>query len=192
MEERRIPRRKEEGVKIYTRTGDGGETSLFGGARVSKHDPRVAAYGDVDELNAVLGVARAQLPAEHPLAREIEEVQRDLFGVGGEIATPEAKARAKLRGLVTDEHVLRLEKSIDRMDETLPKLTRFILPGGGAAAASLHVARTVCRRAERSILALGAHAHRPEILRYMNRLADWIFVAARTANRIEGREETPW
>ncbi len=179
-------------MKIYTRTGDGGETSLFGGPRVPKHDPRVAAYGDVDELNAALGVVRAHLAREHPLSAEIEEIQQDLFGVGGEIATPDENKRGKLRGLVGDEHVLRLERSIDRMDESLPKLTQFILPGGGAAGASLHVARTVCRRAERSILALGAGAHRPEIVRYVNRLADWLFVAARAANRIEGLEETPW
>ncbi len=179
-------------MKIYTRTGDAGETSLFGGPRVPKHDPRVSAYGDVDELNAALGVVRALMAADHPLAGEIEEIQRDLFGVGGEIATPEGKARAKLRGLVADTHVLRLEQSIDRMEATLPKLTQFILPGGCEAAAALHVARTICRRAERSILALGASAHRPELLRYVNRLADWLFVAARSANRIENREEPTW
>jgi cob(I)alamin adenosyltransferase len=180
------------GVKIYTRTGDAGETSLFGGGRVLKNDARVAAYGEVDELNAALGVAVANLAADHPLAREIEDIQKDLFGVGGEIAAATEKARQKLRGLVGEERILDLETSIDRMEETLPKLTRFILPGGGKAAASLHVARTICRRAERSIVGLGERAPRGEVLRYMNRLADWLFVAARAANQGEGRSDILW
>ena len=179
-------------MKIYTRTGDAGQTSLFGGGRVSKHDARVAAYGDVDELNAALGVAVANMAPDDPLAREIEDIQRDLFGVGGEIAAANAKAREKLRGLVGDERVRDLEVSIDRMEEHLPKLTRFILPGGGKAAASLHVARTICRRAERSIVGLGEDAPRGEVLRYMNRLADWLFVAARAANHAEGRSDILW
>ncbi len=179
-------------MKIYTRTGDAGETSLFGGGRVSKHHPRVGAYGDVDELNAALGVAGTALAEGHELSHEIERIQRDLFGVGGEIATVNEKARGKLRGLVDDAAVARLERSIDAMEEKLPKLTSFILPGGGAAGAALHVARTVCRRAERSILGLGADAVRPEVLRYVNRLADWLFVAARFANRLEGKPESTW
>jgi cob(I)alamin adenosyltransferase len=179
-------------VKIYTRTGDAGQTSLFGGGRVSKHDARVAAYGDVDELNAALGAAVVHLAPEDPLVREIEDIQRDLFGVGGEIAAANAKAREKLRGLVGDERVRDLEASIDRLEERLPKLTRFILPGGGKAAASLHVARTICRRAERSIVGLGEDAPRGEVLRYMNRLADWLFVAARAANHAEGKSDVLW
>lgn len=179
-------------MKIYTRTGDAGQTSLFGGGRVSKNDARVAAYGDVDELNAALGVAVANLGPDDPLAREIEDIQRDLFGVGGEIAAANAKAREKLRGLVGDDRVHDLEVSIDRLEERLPKLTRFILPGGGKAAASLHVARTICRRAERSIVGLGEEAPRGEVLRYMNRLADWLFVAARAANHAEGRSDILW
>jgi len=179
-------------VKIYTRTGDTGETSLFGGGRVAKNDARVAAYGDVDELNAALGVAVTNLLLGDPLAREIEDIQRDLFGVGGEIAAANAKAREKLRDLVSDERIQALEISIDRMEEDLPKLTRFILPGGGKAAASLHVARTICRRAERSIVGLREGALRGEVVRYMNRLADWLFVAARHANHAEGKSDVLW
>lgn len=179
-------------MKIYTRTGDGGETSLFGGPRVPKNDFRVAAYGDVDELNAVLGVVTSELPANSPLVPEVEQIQRDLFGVGAELATATERAREKLRGLVHMREVERLESSIDRMEEKLPRLTSFILPGGTRLGANFHVARTVCRRAERSILTLEKSELRPELLAYMNRLADWLFVAARYANRSEGHSETTW
>jgi len=180
-------------VKIYTRTGDRGETSLFAGGRVPKSDARVAAYGDVDELNAALGVAVHHLtswPAQH---EQLENVQRVLFGIGGELATPSEKGREKLRGLVGEAEVAELETSIDAMDAELPPLDAFILPGGGAAGSSLHVARTVCRRAERAVVALSAtDAVRPEILRYLNRLSDWLFVLARYVNRRERRPESPW
>lgn len=180
-------------MKIYTRGGDGGQTSFFGGERASKAHPRVAAYGDVDELNALLGLARARLEAHEDLRARIEAVQRSLFGVGGEIATPGERARAKLRDLVTDREVEELERSIDSMEEELTPLTRFILPGGGLAGATLHVARTVCRRAERAVVGLGPEAGvRPEVVRYLNRLSDWLFVAARVANRRDGVPETGW
>lgn len=180
-------------MKIYTRGGDGGETSFFGGARASKAHPRVAAYGDVDELNALLGLAQTHLAPHADLRARIEAIQRSLFGVGGEIATPTAKAREKLRDLVTDEAVGELERSIDAMEDELEPLTRFILPGGGAGGATLHVARTVCRRAERAVVGLGPEAGiRPEVVRYLNRLSDWLFVAARVANRRDGAPETAW
>ncbi|MGQ0720880.1 MAG: cob(I)yrinic acid a,c-diamide adenosyltransferase [Candidatus Eiseniibacteriota bacterium] len=179
-------------MKIYTRGGDGGETSFFGGERVAKSHPRVAAYGDVDELNAALGLAQA-LGAPPRIRERIEEIQRALFGIGGEIATPNARARERLRGLVDDALVAALEESIDSMEEDLAPLRTFILPGGGPGGAALHVARTVCRRAERSVVALAAASEvRPEVLRYLNRLSDWLFVAARWVNHEEGRSELPW
>jgi cob(I)alamin adenosyltransferase len=180
-------------MKIYTRGGDGGETSFFGGDRASKAHPRVAAYGDVDELNALLGLAHSHLDGQADLRRRIEAIQRTLFGIGGEVATPGEKHREKLRDLVTDAQVEQLERSIDAMEEELTPLANFILPGGGAAGASLHVARTVCRRAERAVVGLGADTGiRPEVVRYLNRLSDWLFVAARVANAREGKPETGW
>jgi cob(I)alamin adenosyltransferase len=180
-------------LKIYTRGGDGGETSFFGGERVRKSHSRVAAYGDVDELNAALGLAQSSLGPHQRIRERIEEIQRALFGIGGEIATPNARARERLRGLVDDTLVAALEQSIDSMEEDLAPLRTFILPGGGPAGAALHVARTVCRRAERSVVALAAGSEvRPEVLRYLNRLSDWLFVAARWVNHEEGRSELPW
>ncbi|NNE43797.1 MAG: cob(I)yrinic acid a,c-diamide adenosyltransferase [Gemmatimonadetes bacterium] len=180
-------------MKIYTKHGDDGDTSFFGGDRASKGHPRVAAYGDVDELNAQLGAAHARMAAHPALRTEIEAVQRALFGVGGEVATPGAAAREKLRGQVTEEDVVSLERSIDRMEDDLPALTQFILPGGGPAGATLHVARTVCRRAERAVVGLeDGDPLRPEVVRYLNRLSDWLFVAARWVNHREGRPELPW
>jgi cob(I)alamin adenosyltransferase len=179
-------------MKIYTRTGDAGETSFFGGERVAKSDPRVAAYGDVDELSAALGLAHAHLQSWPSLREQIEGVQRTLLGIGGEIATTSERARARLRGLVTDADIAALETSIDEMEADLPPLTSFILPGGGPAGASLHLARTTCRRAERSVVGLGAGAVRGEILRYLNRLSDWLFVTARFVNRRERHPEALW
>jgi cob(I)alamin adenosyltransferase len=179
-------------VKIYTRTGDTGETALFGGRRVRKSDPRVAAYGDVDELSAVLGLVHAQLSSWSALRTEIEAIQRTLFGIGGEIATPTEPARARLRGIVQDADILALEASIDAMEVDLPELKSFILPGGGPAGAALHLARTICRRAERSVVGLGEDAVRGEIVRYLNRLSDWLFVTARTVNSRERHPEMLW
>jgi cob(I)alamin adenosyltransferase len=179
-------------LKIYTRTGDGGETSFFGGGRVAKSDRRVAAYGDVDELSAALGLAHAHLSSWPALRERIESVQRALFGIGGEIATPREAARSRLRGLVQDADVTALEESIDQMQSELPDLESFVLPGGGPAGAALHLARTVCRRAERAAVGLGPEALRPEIVRYLNRLSDWLFVTARYVNRRERHPEILW
>lgn len=179
-------------VKIYTRTGDSGETSLFGGRRVSKADARVAAYGDVDELNAWLGLARSGMQ-DPQLASMLEQLQRDLFAVGARLADPARRVAERVaKTAIGAADVDRLEKWIDELETGLPALRRFILAGGGAAGASLHVARTVSRRAERSIVALGSDALEPEILVYMNRISDLLFVMARAANHRGGFAETEW
>ncbi|MDP6461887.1 MAG: cob(I)yrinic acid a,c-diamide adenosyltransferase [Gemmatimonadota bacterium] len=175
-------------LRIYTRTGDTGETSLIGGRRVGKHDPRISVCGDLDELSASMGAALAELPEGHDLRDEVDRVQEDLFGIGAEVAAPGAEAGRMLR----DERVAALEASIDAMESGLEKLTGFLLPGGGKAGAALHVSRTVCRRAERSLVGLSSGDDggvRPAILGYMNRLSDWLFVAARRVNREEGSPE---
>jgi len=180
-------------LKIYTKTGDGGETSFFGGARAPKSHPRVAAYGDVDELNAALGVAVCTLEGHPELRRRVESIQKVLFGIGGEVATPGEGTKARLRGLVAGTDVEALEASIDAMESELPELKSFILPGGSPAGAALHVARTVCRRAERAVVGLApSEVIRPEILRYLNRLSDWLFVAARWVNHRDGSSEVRW
>jgi cob(I)alamin adenosyltransferase len=179
-------------VKIYTKTGDRGETGLFGGPRVRKSDHRVEAYGDVDELNAGIGAARAEL--EDPeIDAELARIQAELFCVGAELATPHgAKARSAVPA-ADPGWMTRLEQAMDRWDTELPKLTRFVLPGGTRAAAALHLARTVCRRAERRAVLLAAGAEvDPAVLAYLNRLSDFLFVAARLANRRAGREEPLW
>ncbi len=179
-------------MKIYTKTGDGGETGLFGGPRVRKNDGRVEAYGEVDELNAALGVVRAQL--EDPeLERLLAHVQDELFCVGAELATPhEAKARAVVPA-IDARWTARLEAAIDAWEAELPPLRQFILPGGTRTAAALHLARCICRRAERHVVALpAAEAPSPETLAYLNRLSDFLFVAARVANHRAGRTETTW
>jgi cob(I)alamin adenosyltransferase len=179
-------------VKIYTRTGDGGDTGLFDGTRVPKSDPRVAAYGDVDELNAWLGLARADVD-DGTLSTMLERIQRDLFALGARLADPAKKIAARVtKAAVTSEDVARLEGWIDEIESELPPLRRFILAGGCRGGAALHVARTVCRRAERAMAALGADAFEPELLVYMNRLSDLLFVMARAANRRAGAAETEW
>jgi len=179
-------------MKIYTRTGDRGETALFGGPRVKKSDPRVAAYGEVDELNAAIGAARAA-GADAEIGAELARIQDELFCVGAELATPHgAKARSAIPP-VDAAWAARLEEAIDRWDAELPTLDRFVLPGGTPAAASLHLARCVCRRAERQVVALAAHAQvEPAALAYLNRLSDFLFAAARLANHRAGAAETPW
>ncbi|MGH2570657.1 MAG: cob(I)yrinic acid a,c-diamide adenosyltransferase [bacterium] len=180
-------------MKIYTKTGDGGDTSLFGGGRVSKSDARVCAYGEVDELNAWIGRALADLQMDDSLQSLLLRIQRTLFGVGGELATREPTHRGKLRDLVTDSDIESLETSLDAMEVDLPPLKSFVLPGGGLSSSALHVARAVCRRAERSVVALAAtEPLRPELVKYLNRLSDWLFVAARHVNFREGRAETLW
>lgn len=180
-------------MKIYTRSGDEGETGFFGGGRAGKEHPRVSAYGDVDELSAFLGTAHALLGAHDDLRERIHGIQKLLFGLGGEIATPDEEAKPKLRDLVADADVRELEESIDAMEEELPPLTGFILPGGSAGGAALHVARTVCRRAERAVVGLSRDRKvRPEVIRFLNRLSDWLFVAARWVNRRDGAPEPGW
>ncbi|MFN2382754.1 MAG: cob(I)yrinic acid a,c-diamide adenosyltransferase [Gemmatimonadota bacterium] len=178
-------------MKIYTRTGDTGDTALFGGGRVSKSDPRVAAYGDLDELNAWLGVARAHRPiadADAALAR----VQQELFVVGAILATPNPARRKGDRFLLDPVWIDALEGEIDGWEAGLPPLTAFILPGGSPAAAALHAARTVCRRAERAVIGLGAADLPATLVPYLNRLSDWLFVCARHVSQAAGETETTW
>ncbi len=178
-------------MKIYTRTGDSGETSLFGGTRVRKDDGRVEAYGEVDEVNAWLGLVRANgLDAD--LDAEVVHIQRDLFALGAQLADPSDKlAPAMAKAIVGEGDVARLEAAIDRFEESLPLLRKFILAGGSKTGAALHVARTVCRRAERRIVALDPPVD-PVLLRYVNRLSDLLFVLARVVNQRAGVAETEW
>ena len=179
-------------VSIYTKTGDSGDTSLFDGTRVSKTHPRVVAYGDVDEVQACLGVVRAAgLPTD--LDEMCLALQRDLFALGARLADPSHKIARRVAKIVVDEgSIARLESWIDRLDTEITPLRHFILSDGTAAGASLHVARTVCRRAERSVLALGADAVEPVVIVYLNRLSDLLFTMARAANHRAGVTETPW
>ncbi len=178
-------------MKIYTRTGDTGKTSLLGGVRVGKDDPRVAAYGDVDEVNAHIGAARAHV-ADADIDAELVRVQRDLFALGAQLADPAAQVASKAsKAVVREGDVERLEQVIDRFDAELPPLRNFILAGGAPGGAALHVARAVCRRAERSMVALEP-AVDPVLLKYINRLSDLLFVLARAANQRAGAAETIW
>jgi cob(I)alamin adenosyltransferase len=178
-------------VKLYTRTGDSGETSLFGKTRVSKADARVDAYGEVDELGAWIGFVRT-----HDLDPDMDDVllhvQRDLFALGAQLADPSEKIAERLtKAFITDDDVTRLETMIDRFDSVVPPLSHFILSGGGPAGAALHIARTVCRRVERRIVAL-TPAVDSVLVRYVNRLSDLLFAMARAANHRSGRPETAW
>ena len=178
-------------MKIYTRTGDTGDTSLFDGTRVKKNDARVDTYGDVDELNAWLGLARSTLFA--PVIDEaLDRIQRDLFALGARIADPAARIAGRVsKATLGDEDVARLEQLIDRLEDGVPPLRRFILPGGAAGGAALHVARTVCRRAERRMVALEPPLD-AVLIRYVNRLSDLLFVMARAANHEAGAPEVEW
>jgi cob(I)alamin adenosyltransferase len=180
-------------TRIYTRTGDGGETSLFGGGRVPKDDPRVRAYGTIDELNAVIGVTRAA-GSPQEIDGILERLQHQLFDLGAELATPDRASQAAGHvARVTPERVLELEQDIDRFEVRLPPLRQFVLPGGTPAAAALHHARTVARRAEREIVRLaGREPINPELLKYVNRLSDLLFVLARAANQAAGRPDVGW
>jgi cob(I)alamin adenosyltransferase len=178
-------------VKIYTRTGDTGETSLFGGTRTTKDDPRVDAYGEVDELNAWLGLVRAS-GLDPGLDADVIRIQRDLFALGAQLADPAAKLSPGVtKAVIADADVTRLEQLIDRLEEELPPLRRFILAGGTPAGAAIHVARTVCRRAERRMVALTPPID-PVLIRYANRLSDLLFVLARVVNTRGGVPETEW
>jgi len=179
-------------VKIYTKTGDAGETSFFDGSRVSKADHRVEAYGEVDELNACLGAARAAC-READLRDALAAIQQQLFAVGARLADPSVKIAERVtKAGVREDEVERLERLIDLLETELPPLRRFILPGGGEAGAWLHVARTVCRRAERRVVGLGDGAVEPVVVRYLNRLSDLLFVMARASNHRQGVPETEW
>ncbi len=179
-------------MKIYTKTGDGGETGLFAGPRVSKDDTRIEAYGTVDELNAFLGLARA---SELPEAMDdvVERIQHGLFAVGAELASPDpVAANTKLVG---SNEIRWLEQMIDRSEAELEPLTQFILPAGTPAAAALHVARGVCRRAERRVVTLQRASADPigsEVIQYLNRVGDLLFVLARHANQLASESDHPW
>lgn len=175
-------------MKIYTRTGDAGETSLFGGTRVPKNDARIEAYGTIDELNSTIGVVRAAAPPAR-IDQTLHDAQVDLFEIGAHLASP---GTSRFPG-VEETRIAALENEIDAMELELSPLKSFILPAGSPQAAALHVSRTVCRRAERLVVAL--HDYTPATLssiRYLNRLSDYLFVAARFANREAGVEDVPW
>lgn len=177
-------------MKIYTRTGDGGETGLFGGGRVKKYDLRIEAYGTVDELNAALGVVRAS-PLSQRVDQILEHVQNELFTVGAELATPAAKEGRT--GKIEETHVERLEEMIDLCESQLAPLKNFILPGGCPAASHLHLARTIARRAERRVVELAeSETVSPKIVIYLNRLSDLLFVLARFENDRAGVPDVKW
>jgi cob(I)alamin adenosyltransferase len=178
-------------MRIYTRTGDDGTTGLLGAERVSKDSPRVEAYGSVDELNAFLGLAIAHLQSHERFCKILQQVQGDLFVLGAELAVPVGKS--PVIPPLSEEHVRQLEHYIDEIEEQLPPLRHFILPGGTIGSAVLHVARTVCRRAERRVVSLfHVEPGNPHILIYLNRLGDLLFVMARAANAAEGVEDIIW
>jgi cob(I)alamin adenosyltransferase len=179
-------------MKIYTKTGDRGETSLFGGTRVGKDDARVEAYGTVDELNAALGVARAEGP-DPDLDGQLEWLQGELFTVGAALATPGAAQARRAPPELDGAFAEKLEAAIDRWEEELPPLTAFVLPCGTRLATALHVARAVARRAERRVVALCRVAEvDPKLVAFLNRLSDFLFVAARIANRRAGVADVLW
>ena len=178
-------------MKIYTKTGDAGDTGLFGGGRVPKSDARVSAYGEIDELNAVLGAARARC-GDEAAGAAIERVQRELFVVGAILATPNPARRKGERFTLAEDRIAALESEIDAWVAQLDELKSFILPGGGKAAALIHLARAACRRAERAIVGLGAEDLPATLVPYVNRLSDGLFTCARALNAREGIAETPW
>ena len=181
-------------MKIYTKTGDAGDTGLFGGGRVQKDDPRVEAYGDVDELNAVLGMARAVEPMPR-IDEVLVPIQRDLFSIGALLATPDLqKMHDHLeKARIDADRIAELERAIDECDRELEPLRAFIIPGGSRKGAALHVARTVCRRAERRVVHLQHEVKIPElVVIYLNRLSDLLFTLARVANVRTGAGEVTW
>jgi cob(I)alamin adenosyltransferase len=181
-------------VKIYTRTGDHGETGLFGGGRVRKDHPRTTAYGDVDELNSALGVARATAPTDF-FDSLLESIQRDLFSIGGHLATPEPDKvkKALEKAELSPARVTLFERVMDEADSELPPLRSFVLPAGTPKTAALHLARTICRRAERSVVSLSRENEVPDLfLAYLNRLSDLLFTLARLANHRAGTADVTW
>ncbi|MBP0612875.1 cob(I)yrinic acid a,c-diamide adenosyltransferase [Chryseobacterium sp. cx-311] len=184
-------------MKIYTKTGDKGETSLYGGTRVSKASARVESYGTIDELNSFIGFAKAEINDERIL-NQLKKIQFDLFTVGSESATPTdklmlANGKSRLSLMISEMEIEELEQWMDEFEATLEPLQYFILPGGGKGATSLHICRTVCRRAERSLVFLNGHEEvRPELIKYLNRLSDYLFVLARYVSKIHGEQEEYW
>jgi cob(I)alamin adenosyltransferase len=181
--------------RVYTKAGDQGMTALIGGRRVKKSEPRIECYGTVDELNATLGLVRTALessPAGERLLPAIHRIQNELFNLGAELATPDPDSRAKLPR-VEERHVDGLERDIDAVNDDLPPLKSFVLPGGGWPSSYFHLARTVCRRAERLVVGL---AQREEVgalpVRYLNRLSDALFVWGRWAALLDGKQEPHW
>ena len=179
-------------MKIYTKTGDRGDTRLFDGTKVRKHNDRVEAYGDIDELNSFLGAAAAFLK-DPTLIDVLAGIQKDLFSVGAQLADPAFKNERGAKFQVPRERILALETAIDTFETELPPLRQFILAGGGHAGAMLHVARTVCRRAERRVVSLSEKVEvNPNVIEYLNRLSDFLFVIARVVNHREGKQEILW
>ncbi len=184
-------------MKIYTKTGDKGQTSLYGGTRVSKASARVESYGNIDELNSFIGVAKSGIIDEKILA-QLKKIQFDLFTLGSESATPVdkltlANGKSRLSLMISETEIEELENWMDEMETQLEPLQYFILPGGGKSATSLHVCRTVCRRAERSLIFLSeAEEVRPELIKYLNRLSDYLFVLARYVSKLENEPEEFW
>lgn len=180
-------------IRIYTKTGDDGQTSLFGGKRLWKDSQRVVAYGTLDELNAALGVAASFL-ADEKSKNILETIQTDLFYIGAELANPQkiGKSANKVFAL-GKKKISGLEKAIDRYDSNLPALVNFILPGGSKSASLLHLSRSICRRAEREVINLSKKEEvNPNILMYLNRLSDLLFILARYANKLENKKENIW
>jgi cob(I)alamin adenosyltransferase len=188
--------------KVYTKFGDGGQTMLASGDRVDKDDLRIEAYGTVDELNAVLGLVRLEIAREPGKAAhaealdridgELGRIQQELFNLGAELSTPGA-AEGTTKVLIAERHVVKLEEELDAHNDPLPPLTSFILPGGGAIGSMCHLARTVCRRAERRTVALAkTESIRPETIRYLNRLSDYLFVLGRAVAHLLGAPEPLW
>jgi cob(I)alamin adenosyltransferase len=184
-------------MKIYTKTGDKGETALYGGSRVSKASSRVESYGNIDELNSFIGVAKSQIEDEKVLS-QLKKIQFDLFTLGSESATPTdkltlANGKSRLTLMITDIEIEELENWMDDFEKELQPLQYFILPGGGKSATSLHVCRTVCRRAERSLVFLNETEEvRPELIKYLNRLSDYLFVLSRFVSKINNETEEFW
>jgi cob(I)alamin adenosyltransferase len=185
-------------MKIYTKTGDRGETGLFGGQRVRKDHVRVDAYGDVDELNSVIGMAAARLAVDGStdLVEQLRSVQTELFTLGANLATPAPEDGGRPSAYIPPldpARIAELEQWIDQAETELEPLRNFVLPGGTEAAARLHLGRTVCRRAERRVITLAHEAHIDEVLIvYLNRLSDYLFTLARLANRRSGVDDVPW
>jgi cob(I)alamin adenosyltransferase len=179
--------------RIYTKTGDSGDTGLFDGTRVPKSDPRVDAYGEVDELAAVLGLARRHLDTHSDLVATLHHIQIELFAVGARLADPRHRISGRVeKAALGEAHIHALEAHIDRFETELPPLRSFILAGGSQAGATLHLARAVCRRAERRVVGLGDTAADSTVIIYLNRLSDLLFVMARVANHRAGAPEIEW